>query len=195
MTIKQKILKTVYPLFMLFQKLKGQASILQNRDDAKPGKPFHSMRFELTNGKEISLENFRGKKILIVNTASDCGYTAQFTELQKLYQHSKEDLEIIAFPSNQFKQQEKANDQDIEKFCVSSFSIRFLLAKKINVRKGEGQHEIFEWLTDSRQNGWNNKQPSWNFAKYLVNEEGILTHYFDPAISPLSEAVIGAVHG
>ena len=84
---------------------------------------------------------------------------------------------------------------------VSMQEIIYLLSlilsatKKINVRKGEGQHEIFEWLTDSRQNGWNNKQPSWNFAKYLVNEEGILTHYFDPAISPLSEAVIGAVHG
>ena len=156
--------------------------------------PFYSLSVQLSNGKEFSFEALRGKKVLLVNTASDCGYTSQYLELQKLYQHSKEELEIIAFPANDFKEQEKGTDEEIAKFCTDNFSIRFLLAKKTRVIKGAQQNPVFQWLTKKENNGWNDQPPSWNFSKYLVNEEGVLTHYFDPGVSPVSEEMISAVH-
>ena len=102
---------------------------------------------------------------MIVNTASYCGYTAQYEELQKLYFHSKEDLEIIAIPSNDFNDQEKGSDEDIRNFCINKYSIRFPVANKAIVKKLPGQHEVFRWLTSSEMNGWNNQEPEWNFFK------------------------------
>ena len=130
---------------------------------------------------------------MIVNTASNCGYTNQYQELQKLYQTAKENLEIIAFPANDFKEQEKGNDDEIAKFCSINYGVQFPIAKKSSVTKNEDQNNIFSWLTNKQQNGWNDYQPHWNFSKYLINEEGILTHYFHPAISPLSEEVFEAI--
>ena len=132
---------------------------------------------------------------MIVNTASDCGYTPQYAELQKLYQHAKEELEIIAFPANDFKEQEKGTDEEIAQFCSLNYGVSFPLTKKTVVVKGEAQHPVFRWLTSRDKNGWNNEAPSWNFAKYLINENGVLTHCFDPAVSPLSTEVTAAVNG
>ena len=147
----------------------------------------------MNTGKELKFDSLKGKKILLVNTASDCGYTGQYDDLQKLYQDYSDRLMVIGFPANDFKQQEKGNDEEIAQFCKLNFGVTFPLAKKSPVIKGEDQQEVFRWLTDKTKNGWNNKQPSWNFSKYLVDEKGILTSYFDPAVSPLSEEVIGAV--
>jgi glutathione peroxidase len=132
--------------------------------------------------------------VLLVNTASNCGYTPQYAELQKLYQASKEELEIIAIPANDFKEQEKGTDEEIATFCSINYGVSFPIAKKGTVIKQPNQHPVFRWLSTKTLNGWNEKTPSWNFAKYLVNEEGVLTHYFEPAVSPLSEEVIQAVH-
>ena len=129
---------------------------------------------------------------MIVNTASNCGYTNQYAELQKLYEHSREDLTIIAFPANDFKEQEKGSNEEIAQFCKINYGVSFPLAKKSSVVKGANQNKVFEWLTHKELNGWNDKQPSWNFSKYLIDEEGNLTHYFDPAVSPLSEQVVRA---
>ena len=149
----------------------------------------------MINGEKFSFEKLKGKKVLLVNTASDCGFTNQYADLQKLYQHSKEDLEIIAFPANDFKEQEKGNNEEIEKFCVNNYFIRFKLAKKTSVIKTDLQNPVFQWLSRKENNGWNDRQPRWNFTKYLVNEEGMLTHYFEPSVSPVSEEVIVAIHG
>ena len=172
----------------------GKGNIIENRRMAEANESIYDLDVELINGKKLDLAGLKGKKILIVNTASLCGYTAQYDELQKLYQHSKEDLEIIAFPSNDFGEQEKGSDQEIADFCINSFSIRFPLARKTVVKKSKDQHPVFQWLSEKRKNGWNDQEPVWNFSKYLVNEEGNLTHYFDPAVSPLSDEVRKAVH-
>ena len=116
MTVKQKILKQVYPLFMLWKKTRGKQKLIQNNMNEKPKLPFHSLAATLNNGAILSFEKLKGRKVLIVNTASLCGYTAQYEELQKLYQHSREDLEIIAFPSNDFKNQEQGSDEEIAAF-------------------------------------------------------------------------------
>ena len=182
----------LYPAIMLVQKGKAKKETRVNKD-TRPAAPFHALSLTLNNGKEFSFENLKGKKVMIVNTASNCGFTGQYEELQRLYQHRKEDLEIIAVPANDFAAQESGSDADINQFCQVNFGVRFPLAKKAVVVKSEGQHPVFRWLSDPSQNGWNNQPPTWNFSKYLINEEGVLTHYFPPAVSPVSEEVLQAI--
>jgi glutathione peroxidase len=194
MTVSQKILKLIYPLFSFFKGKTGAAKTHVNPGAILPPVPFYSLKTELSNGTIFPFENLRGKKVLLVNTASDCGYTFQYEELQRLYELSKENLEIIAFPSNDFKEQEKGSDEEIARFCSTHFNISFLLARKSHVARMPGQNPVFSWLTSQGENGWNSQVPAWNFSKYLVNENGILTHYFGPALSPVSEVVIRALN-
>jgi len=102
-------------------------------------------------------------------------------------------LVIIGFPANDFKEQEKGDDEEIAAFCKINYGVTFPLAKKSSVISGPSQNIIFHWLSHAKENGWLNRQPTWNFSKYLVNEEGVLTHYFDPGVSPLSDDVLKAV--
>jgi glutathione peroxidase len=193
MTLRQSILKLIYPLLMWYSRSKeNRKKILQNRNNVQPLRSFYSLSAHLNNNTELNFDLLKGKKVLLVNTASDCGYTNQYDDLQKLFDTTKDKLIVIGFPANDFKEQEKGNDEEIAQFCKINFGVTFPLAKKSSV-KGEHQNEIFKWLSDKNENGWNNKQPSWNFSKYLVNEQGLLTHYFDPAISPLSEEVKKAI--
>jgi len=194
MTLRQRLLKLVYPLFLLLQRIRSKQTILVNKEEKLPASSFYDLSATLSNGENLSFETLRGKKVLIVNTASDCVFTAQYEELQKLYQHSKEDLVILAFPANDFKNQEEKTDKEIVSFCQVNYGIRFPLAKKSVVIKREGQHPVFRWLSNRRLNGWNEQAPRWNFSKYLVNEKGVLTHYFDPSVSPLGTEMISAVH-
>ncbi|MFL5788842.1 MAG: glutathione peroxidase [Flavisolibacter sp.] len=193
MTSRQKILQFIYPLFTTFQKWKGKQKILENKKQIAPPHSIYSFAVTLNNKKQLPLNQLQGKKILFVNTASDCGYTNQYADLQKLYEINSSHLEIIGFPSNDFKQQEKGSDEEIANFCTLNYGISFLLAKKSSVKKGIEQNEIFKWLTSKNENGWNDQPSTWNFSKFLVNENGMLTHYFDPAISPLAEEVIRAI--
>jgi glutathione peroxidase len=100
---------------------------------------------------------------------------------------------VIAFPANDFHEQEKGSDEEIGKSCKVNFGVTFPIALKSSVIKGNDQQKVFHWLTDKTKNGWNNKPPSWNFSKYLISEEGLLMNYFDPAISPLSEEILKAI--
>lgn len=195
-SLRQRFLNKVYPLLMRFTKLSGRnALLLQNRDLIPPPIPFYDLQVMSINGKVFPLEKTRGKKVLLVNTASDCGYTPQYDELQKLHDDFGQRLVVIGFPSNDFKNQERGTDEQIEQFCKASFGVNFLLAKKTVVVNSADQNEVFKWLTQSARNGWNDQQPVWNFSKYLLNEEGVLTHFFGPAISPLSPSVIDAING
>jgi glutathione peroxidase len=194
MTGRQRILKIVYPLWIAFTKLLGKnTKILANGKNARPVQSIYELSVPLNNGNALPLQTYKGKKLLLVNTASDCGYTNQYDDLQKLYQQFNNKLEIIAFPANDFKEQEKGNDNDIAQFCKVNFGVTFPLAKKSVVVKSTDQNNIFNWLTNKAKNGWNEKAPSWNFSKYLIDEQGTLTHYFDPSISPLSDEVVKAV--
>lgn len=187
MTIRQKVLKAVYPIFMW---MKGKdAKILENEHKA-PTVAFHSLKTIMGNGTVYDFAQLKGKKVLLVNTASNCGYTGQYDDLQKLHEQYGSEVVILGFPANDFKEQEKGTDDEIAQFCKVNFGVTFPLMKKTTVIKSGEQNEVYQWLSDSTKNGWNNKQPSWNFSKYLVNEQGILTHYFDPSVSPLSEEVL-----
>jgi glutathione peroxidase len=194
MTLRQKFLKLVYPLFAWFGRLTGRRNkAFSNGSPAQPPQSLFNLSIDLNNGQSVPLSNYKGKKILFVNTASDCGYTDQYDALQKLYETNKDKLVIIGFPANDFKEQEKGNDEEIAQFCKINYGVTFPLAKKSSVIGGE-QNPVFKWLSDKNKNGWTNKKPSWNFSKYLVNEEGILINYFDPSISPTSKEVIDAIN-
>ena len=193
MTYRQKLLKAIYPGWMWWAKLRGKNVTELSNEQKTPPVSFYSLRGTLNNGSELDFASLKGKKVLLVNTASDCGYTDQYADLQKLYETKNDKLFIIGFPANDFKEQEKGTDEEIEQFCKKNYRISFLLMKKSSVVKTPEQDEVFKWLTDSVRNGWNNKPPSWNFAKYLVNEKGILTNYFGSSISPLSKDVLDAI--
>ncbi|MFM2138664.1 MAG: hypothetical protein RJA57_971 [Bacteroidota bacterium] len=188
MTYRQKILRTLYPALMWVTDRFGSTRLINDRQ-VQPPASFYDLRMQTTDGTEWSLDTFRGKKVLIVNTASDCGYTAQYDALQKLYEQYGDRLVILAFPANDFKQQEKGSDADIAGFCRRNYGVTFPLAKKSVVIRSSQQHPVFQWLTDASRNGWCDKAPKWNFSKYLVDEKGMLVGYFDPSISPLSRSI------
>jgi glutathione peroxidase len=187
MTLAQTIRKILYPLAILLKVGRGQR--ITNSSNTKPLQSFYKLKAITNDGQEYSFENLKGKKVTIVNTASDCLFTNQYKELEKLYQLYQDRLVILGFPSNDFGKQEKGTDNDIAEFCQINFHVTFPLMQKSIVAKKDRQSEVYQWLTDADKNGWNNQPPVWNFSKYLINEEGILMDYFGPAISPLSQQV------
>lgn len=190
MTYRQKVLKAVYPAFMWITKLTGTNTKKMKNESAKsPVVSFYDLSATQIDGKELKFADFKGKKLLLVNTASDCGYTNQYADLQKLYDQFKDKLLVIGFPANDFKEQEKGTDEEIAQFCQKNYGVTFPVMKKSVVIKSAEQNPVYQWLTDSSKNGWCNQQPSWNFSKYLVDENGVLTNYFDPSVSPLSNEI------
>ncbi len=138
------------------------------------------------NGKKVPLSNYRGKVLLIVNTASECGYTPQFEGLQQLYQiYRGRGFEVLAFPSNDFGEQEPLEGQAIRDFCSKEFGVTFPVLDKIKV-KGEDAHPLYQFLSDKTCNGKTNVAPKWNFHKYLVDRNGHVVDYFWTIIKPMS---------
>jgi len=196
MTLRQTVLKAIYPVWMFFTRSFGKRSkVLVNRNNIQPHQSFYSLSAQLNNGTILSFDSLKGKKLLLVNTASDCGYTNQYSDLQKLYEEYQNILTVIAFPANDFKEQEKGSDEEIKNFCKINFGVTFPITLKGSVVRGNNQQEVFQWLTDKAKNGWNNHSPSWNFSKYLISEQGVLTNYFGPAVSPMSKEVKTAIEG
>ena len=186
MTFRQKIMRMLYPLILRLTRFMSRKAVpVANSKNATPAKSLYDLSIELNNGSALSFESLRGKKILLVNTASSCGYTPQYAELQQLYEKNKERLVVVGFPANDFKEQEKENDAVIAAFCKTNYGVSFPLAKKNQVVKGSAQQAVFQWLTNKGLNGWNDCAPGWNFYKYLVDEEGKLSAVYPSAVSPL----------
>jgi glutathione peroxidase len=192
MTGKQKFIKLIYPIFSSIAKVFG-VNAKAASSNQKANTSFYNLEVKLNNGTALPLSKYRGKKLLIVNTASDCGYTPQYDGLEGLYKQGK--IEIIAFPSNDFQEQEKGTDKDIEQFCKVNFGVTFSLATKSEVKKGSNQHPVFKWLSSATENGWNDAAPSWNFCKYLIDENGNLTHFFQSGVEPLGKEIAKAING
>jgi glutathione peroxidase len=192
MTLKQKFLKWLYPFFTGITVLagKGNKKLKSNKMAAVS---FYSLNVTLNNGTLLEFASLKNKKVMIVNTASDCGYTAQYEGLQALHEKYKDELYLIGFPANDFGEQEKGSDEVIAQFCKINFGVRFPLAKKAMVIKKEGQHEVYQWLTDENKNGWNKVAPNWNFCKYLIDEAGNLTHFFESGVEPMGYEIREAI--
>ena len=141
------------------------------------------------DGKEIDLSQYKGKKMLIVNTASKCGYTPQYDELEKLYEQYKGKLVIIGFPANNFGGQEPGSNAEIGEFCKKNYGVTFPMAEKVSVT-GEDIHPLFKYLTEeAKKLGTQDPVIKWNFTKFLVDENGKLIKVFPSKVKPLSEEI------
>ena len=155
--------------------------------DAKYEKLFFDLSIKGLNNETINLSDFKGKTILLVNVASECGFTKQYTGLQTLYEKYKDkDFLVIGVPSNQFGGQEPGSNKQIKDFCETNFNITFPITDKVDV-KGKNSHELYKW---AKENYGNSTVPKWNFHKILINKEGKIQDTFNSFITPLSDKII-----
>jgi glutathione peroxidase len=140
-------------------------------------------------GNDLSLSKFKGKKILLVNTASACGYTPQYKQLEELHQNFKDKLAVIGLPCNDFGEQEPGTEKEIEQFCEVNFGVTFPLTEKVKIL-GSNPHPLYEYLMKKELNGYRDSDVKWNFQKYLIDENGHVIKIFGAPIDPLSEDVL-----
>ena len=152
-------------------------------------KSFYTLSAKDIDGKIINFSKFKGKKLLIVNVASKCGYTSQYKDLQELHRKYNDKITILAFPSNNFGFQEPGSNDQIEEFCDSNFGIEFQLFEKSDVR-GKNSNDVYKWLSSIESNGWNDKSPRWNFFKYLIDENGNLSSIYSSNVNPLDKEIV-----
>ncbi|MDX5339505.1 MAG: glutathione peroxidase [Cyclobacteriaceae bacterium] len=150
---------------------------------------FYEFKMKDIEGKEVDFSSFKGKKLLIVNVASKCGYTKQYAQLQELHENFGDKVLVLGFPANNFGGQEPGSNEEIKAFCDAEFGVTFPMFQKISV-KGFDKHPLYRWLSDASQNGWNNEEPSWNFCKYFINEKGELVKFFPSSVNPLDEEIL-----
>ena len=161
---------------------------------SQPG-GFHDFVVKDIYGENFELSQLQGKKVMVVNTASECGLTPQFEELEALYQQYREqDFVIIGFPANNFMNQEPGNNEEIIAFCQENYGVSFPMMSKISV-KGDDQAPVYEWLTKKDLNGNLDTEISWNFQKYLIDEDGRIAEVLAPRESPLSSKVTDWISG
>ena len=154
----------------------------------------HQYKIKNAKGAEIDLAKYKGKVVLVVNTASKCGFTPQFEGLEELYKEYKDKgLEIIGMPSNEFGGQEPNSNEGAQEFCQINYGVSFPITEKIHVKKGPEQNEVFQFLTDKKLNGQVNMAPLWNFQKYLIDKDGHVVDYFLTVTKPNSAKVKKAI--
>ncbi|MGV4413993.1 glutathione peroxidase [Chryseobacterium sp. T1] len=151
-------------------------------------KSIHEFKVESLSGDTIDFSDFKGKKILVVNTASECGFTPQYEELEKLYQAYKDKLVIVGFPANNFGGQEPGSNHEIATFCQKNYGVTFPMAAKVSV-KGDDIAPIYKFLTDKKENGVKNTTILWNFTKILLNEKGEVIDSFVSTTKPMSDSI------
>jgi glutathione peroxidase len=153
-----------------------------------PQQSIYDFKVDGLDGKTIDFADFKGKKILIVNTASECGYTPQYEGLQKLYDTYKDKLVIVGFPANNFGGQEPGSNETIAAFCKKNYGVTFPMAAKVSV-KGDDAAPVFKWLCSKAANGVMDAEIRWNFGKFLLDENGKLVNYFPSKVTPMSEEI------
>ena len=151
-------------------------------------KSIYDFKVEALDGGIIDLSKYKGKKILIVNTASKCGFTTQYEGLEALYKKYQDKLVIVGFPANNFGGQEPGTNTEIKEFCKKNYGVTFPMAAKVSV-KGDDKAPIFKWLTSKSENGVLDAEIGWNFGKFLLDENGHLLSYFPSKVTPMSEEI------
>lgn len=153
-------------------------------------KSFYDFKVKDIEGGDFNLSSLKGKKVLVVNTASKCGLTPQYTQLQELFQlYGGDKFTIIGFPANNFKEQEPGSDSEIAEFCEKNYGVTFLMMSKISV-KGDDIHPLYKWLTSKSENGVMDSEVSWNFQKYLIDENGKLVDMVAPRVKPNDDKIL-----
>ncbi len=177
-----KIIVTALALFTSFNQSQSfNNSIVKNS--------IFKFKVEALDGGIIDFSKFKGKKIMVVNTASKCGYTPQYESLQKLYDKYKDKLVIVGFPANNFGQQEPGSNSEIKEFCKKNYGVTFPMAAKVSV-KGDDTAPIYKWLTTKELNGVLDAEITWNFNKFLLDENGVLIAKFDSKVLPMSDEIV-----
>ena len=152
-------------------------------------KSIHQFTVKDASGKEVSLADYKGKALLIVNTASQCGFTPQLDDMEKLYEEFKEDgFEVLAFPSNDFAGQEPLDGEAIQQFCMTKYNAQYPIFEK-TVVKGKEASPLFKFLSDKKLNGKVSSKPKWNFHKYLVDKEGKVVDYYYSITNPTASKI------
>lgn len=174
----------------MFSMILSIGSLAYNQD-----KSIYNFKVDDIEGETFDFATLKGKKMMIVNTASKCGLTPQYEDLQKLYEkYSDTGFVIIGFPANNFLKQEPGSDQEIADFCEKNYGVAFPMMSKIDV-KGKNIHPIYQYLTQKVKNGFADSKVSWNFQKYLINEEGKIEKVISPKTKPLSDEIINWIEG
>jgi glutathione peroxidase len=156
---------------------------------------FHSFTMKTIDGEDISLSSFKGKKVLVVNVASKCGFTPQYEDLQKLYEeYGGDDFTIVGFPANNFLSQEPGTNEEIKEFCTVNYGVSFPMMAKISV-KGKNMHPLYEWLTKKENNGVMDARVTWNFQKFMIDEEGKLVDMASPKTKPFDRKITDWITG
>jgi len=163
--------------------------------NAQTYKTLHDFTVETLEGEKFDLSALKGKKVLVVNTASKCGLTPQYEDLQKLYEtYGSDKFTIIGFPANNFLKQEPGNNDEIREFCTSNYGVTFPMMSKISV-KGDDTHPVYQWLTQKVENGIMDSEVKWNFQKYMIDENGHLVDMVSPKEKPDTEKIINWIKG
>ena len=175
--------------FILLSSFNESATI--NTSNNKPPKKqsIHKFKVEALDGSTIDFSKFKGKKILVVNTASKCGNTPQYESLEKLYEKYSDKLMIVGFPANNFGGQEPGTNAEIKEFCAKNYGVTFPMASKISV-KGDDVAPIYKWLTHKDENGVLDAEITWNFNKFLLDEDGVIIAKFDSKVLPMSDEIL-----
>ena len=181
-----KLIITISTAFSLFL---TSFLITNNSEKMKSTASIYDISIKSLSGENIDLAKFKGKKILFVNTASECGFTKQYADLQKLHETYKDKLVVIGVPCNQFGGQEPGNATQIQSFCKVNYGVTFLMTEKVDV-KGDKQHPLYAWLTKKELNGVKNSSVKWNFQKYLIDENGNFLDYFYLKTKPMSSKIL-----
>jgi glutathione peroxidase len=168
------------------------SAISSQNEATRPAKSIYDFKVEGLEGGTVDFSGFKGKKILIVNTASKCGYTKQYEGLEKLYEQYKDKLVIVGFPANNFGGQEPGTNSEIKEFCKKNYGVTFPMAAKVSV-KGDDQAAIFKWLCNKSENGVLDAEIKWNFGKFLLDEKGNLITYFPSKVEPMSEELTSKI--
>ncbi len=186
----KKILILLLSAGALLQSCKNQKNdVSQTKTaDQQMSKTIYDYKVESLDGQEINFADFKGKKILVVNTASECGFTPQYADLEKLSKDYADNLVIVGFPANNFGGQEPGSNTEIGAFCEKNFGVTFPMAAKVSV-KGDDTAPIFKFLTEKDLNGVKNTAILWNFTKFLIDENGHLIDTFISTTKPTSESI------
>jgi len=162
---------------------------------AQDRKTLYDFSVNSINGNDYNLSQLKGKKVLIVNTASKCGNTPQYAELQELYDtYNDKGFIIIGFPANNFMSQEPGTNEEIATFCRINYGVTFPMMEKISV-KGKDMHPLYAWLTQKSQNGKFDAEVSWNFQKFMIDEKGNVVGFAKPTTNPMSDEIVNWIKG
>jgi len=183
---------TLLALIMVF----GLSFIFKKKSKEEGPKPsIHGFKVKTIDGQDFDFSSLKGKKVLIVNTASECGLTPQYKQLQEVYEKYKDkNFTIIGFPANNFGSQEPGTNADIKTFCTKNYGVTFPMMEKVSV-KGDDMCDVYKWLTQKEKNGVANSTVKWNFQKYMIDEEGHLVDSVSPTKKPNTDKIINWIEG